>query len=162
MASTLSRVCLRGSNLLKNATGIAGTSRTFSASALRSKEGSTGLESTGPDPLEHATGIEKWELMAAQAGNDNPFDTYVIKPDAGTGVFRSKPILVPSINESRMVGCCCESDYDEIVWFTLDLKSGTQRCDCGYYFKLFHHDPLDPRYKPVFGKGFGSGMSPYF
>ena len=24
----------------------------------------------GPDSIEHATGIEKWELMAAQAGND--------------------------------------------------------------------------------------------
>ena len=24
----------------------------------------------GPDPIEHATGIEKWELQQAQAGND--------------------------------------------------------------------------------------------
>jgi len=157
MASTLSRVCLRGSSLLKNTQAINGTARTISVSASRGKE-----ERLCPEAIPHATGIEKWELMAAQAGNDNPFDTYVIKPDAGTGIFQKKPILIPSSKESRMVGCCCESDYDEIVWFNLDLKSGTQRCECGYYFKLFKIDPLDPRIRPVYGKGFGSGMSPYF
>merc|ERR1712241_1035383 len=103
MASTLSRVCLRGSSLLKNTQAINGATRTISVTASRGKE-----EQLTAEAIPHATGIEKWELMAAQAGNDNPFDTYVIKPDAGTGVFRSKPILVPSINESRMVGCCCE------------------------------------------------------
>ena len=92
----------------------------------------------------------------------NPFDTYVVKPDAGTGIFAKNPILIPSMNESRIVGCCCEADYNEIVWFNLEAKSGVQRCDCGYFFKLFKHDPLDQRVKPRFGKGFGSGMSPYF
>ena len=92
----------------------------------------------------------------------NPFDVYVTKPDAGTGYSTNRPILIPSMNENRMVGCICESDYDEIVWFNLEAKQGVQRCDCGYYFKLFKHDPLDPRVKPKFGKGFGSGLSPYF
>ena len=26
-----------------------------------------------PDPLEHATGLEKYELLAKQAGNEDPF-----------------------------------------------------------------------------------------
>ena len=86
----------------------------------------------------------------------------MIIPDASDGVMAKKPILIPSMNDSRIVGCCCEADYDEIVWFNLEAKSGTQRCDCGYYFKLFKHDPLDPRVRPKFGKGYGSGMSPYF
>ena len=84
------------------------------------------------------------------------------KPDAGTGINQKRPILIPSMNESRMVGCCCEADYGEIVWFNLEKKNGTQRCECGYYFKLFHHDPLDPRVRPIYGKGFGSGLSPYY
>merc|ERR1712165_368269 len=83
MASTLSRVCLRGSSLLKNTQAINSTTRTISVSASRSKE-----ERLCPEGIPHATGIEKWEMMAAQAGNDNPFDTYVIKPDAGTGIFQ--------------------------------------------------------------------------
>merc|ERR1712109_393095 len=63
MASTLSRVCLRGSSLLKNTQAINGTTRTISVSASRSKE-----ERLCPEGIPHATGIEKWEMMAAQAG----------------------------------------------------------------------------------------------
>ncbi|KAJ8971153.1 hypothetical protein NQ314_000851 [Rhamnusium bicolor] len=36
------------------------------------------------DPLEHATGLEKRELLAKVAGNDNPFDLKVIKRGPGT------------------------------------------------------------------------------
>ena len=44
----------------------------------------------------------------------------------------------------------------EVVWF--ELKSGEpQRCDCGNYFKLIKHDPIDPNIKAEFGRGFGSG-----
>ncbi len=41
-------------------------------------------------------------------------------------------------------------------------KGGTQRCDCGFYFKLIDYDPLDKNLKPTYGKGFGSGMSKYY
>ena len=58
----------------------------------------------------------------------------------------------------RMVGCCCEDDYQEIVWFELH-KGETQQCDCGNYFKLIDYDPLDPNIKPKYGMGFGSGLS---
>ena len=44
MASTLSRVCLRGSSLLKNTQAINGTTRTISVSASRSKEERCKLE----------------------------------------------------------------------------------------------------------------------
>ena len=72
-----------------------------------------------------------------------------------------------------MVGCCCEDDYQEVVWF--ELKKGPpqvhptnyyqtlfiifQRCDCGNYFKLIDYDPLDPSIKAKFGGGFGSGLT---
>lgn len=144
MASTLSRVCLRGSNLLKNATGIAGTSRTFSASALRSKEGSTGLESTGPDPLEHATGIEKWELMAAQAGNDDPFYLRMKSRSAFKGT-KDDPIVVDALDNYRMVGCVCEEHDCHIKWMWL-IEGRDKRCQCGHWFSLKSH-PAPDKYK---------------
>merc|ERR1712189_74633 len=89
--------------------------------------------------------------------NDNPFDSYVLKPES-RGLFKSSPILIPSTKQSRMVGCCCEDDYRDIVWFELH-KGNTQQCDCGNYFKLIDYDPLDPNVKPKYGMGFGSGLS---
>ena len=118
----------------------------------------------------------KAELTAKQINNDNPFDTYVLKPEAGRGLLKNAPILVPSMAESRfatwvwlhpwsienicicrMVGCCCEDDYKDIVWFELS-KGKEQQCDCGNYFKLIDYDPLDPNIKPKYGMGFGSGF----
>ena len=90
----------------------------------------------------------------------NPFETYTLKPDAGTGVHKSAPILVPSTEDKRIVGCCCEYDYNEVVWFTLH-KGKEQQCECGYYFKLMDHSPLDEGITPKFGKGFGSGMGKF-
>jgi len=99
----------------------------------------------------------KEELTAKQIANDNPFDSYVLKPES-RGLFKSSPILIPSTKQSRMVGCCCEDDYQDIVWFELH-KGNTQQCDCGNYFKLIDYDPLDPNVKPKYGMGFGSGLS---
>ena len=65
--------------------------------------------------------------------------------------------MVPSANEKRMIGCCCEDDYKEVVWFELE-KGGVKQCDCGNYFKLIDYDPLDPNIKPKYGMGFGSGL----
>ena len=105
--------------------------------------------------------IPKEVMKAKQTDNDNPFDFYTIKPDAMTGVVKRNPILVPAYGDSRMVGCNCEHDYDQVVWFKLE-KGEVQKCECGYYFKLIEHDPLDPSIKPKFGKGFGSLLSRYF
>ena len=41
------------------------------------------------------------ELIAKQINNDNPFDTYVIKPEAGVGMFKNSPILIPSTTDKR-------------------------------------------------------------
>ena len=43
----------------------------------------------------------KEEQVAKQVNNDNPFDTYVTKPEAGKGLFAAQPILIPSSKESR-------------------------------------------------------------
>lgn len=57
------------------------------------------------DPLEHATGLEKRELLAKAAGNDNPFDMRVLKRGPGT---KDTPNLIPSAFDARLVGCICE------------------------------------------------------
>ena len=80
-------------------------------------------------------------------------------PRPGQGLSASFPILVPSENESRMVGCSCESDYKEVVWFELKKSEGVQRCECGYHFRLIAHDPLDKAVQPVYGAGYGSGYA---
>jgi len=104
--------------------------------------------------------VEKSTKLAKQAVNDNPFGTFITKPEVVAGTTEGFPIIVPSINDSRIVGCGCQHDYGEIVWF--ELKKGPpQKCDCGYYYQLLTHDPLGPDEKPVFGKGFGSGFTRY-
>lgn len=55
--------------------------------------------------MEHATGIEKRELLLKAAGNDNPFDMKVFKRGAGT---KENPNLIPSAFDARIVGCICE------------------------------------------------------
>lgn len=57
------------------------------------------------DPLDHATGLEKRELLAKAAGNDDPFDMKVFKRGAGT---KDQPNCVPSAFEARLVGCICK------------------------------------------------------
>merc|ERR1711915_1062191 len=136
MASTLSRVCLRGANLLKNTQSIVGTSRTFSVSALRSKE-----ETTGPDAIEHATGIEKWELMAAQAGNDDPFYLRMKSRSAFKGT-KDDPIVVDALDNHRMIGCVCEEHDCHIKWMWL-IEGRNKRCQCGHWFSLKTHEAPD-------------------
>lgn len=57
------------------------------------------------DPLDHATGLEKREMLAKQAGNDNPFDMKVFKRGPGT---KENPNLIPSAFDARLVGCICK------------------------------------------------------
>ena len=40
------------------------------------------------------------ELLQKQMANDNPFDTYVTKPEPGRGLFEGSPVLVPSTRYS--------------------------------------------------------------
>lgn len=69
------------------------------------------------DPMEHAAGIEKRELLAKAAGNDNPFDMKVFKRGAGT---KDNPNLIPSAFEARIVGCICNYYYlSKINYFPL-------------------------------------------
>jgi len=91
-----------------------------------------------PDPIEHATGLEKRELVAQVSGNDNPFDFRVIKRSPAT---KDAPQLVPSADVSRLMGCVCEEDSTVINWMWLH-KGEARRCECGHYFKLTEFKPI--------------------
>lgn len=111
------------------------------------------------DPLDHATGIEKRELLAKQAGNDNPFDMKVLKRGPGT---KDQPNLIPSAFDARIVGCICklilhifliipstfyftlilgEEEQTYVNWMWL-YQGHPKRCECGHWFKLVEKAPL--------------------
>merc|ERR1711942_287643 len=85
-----------------------------------------------PDGLGHAVGIERYELLAKLAGNEDPFEMNVKKRAKGTV---DEPTLIPSLYEKRLVGCICEEDAVSINWMFLH-KGEPKRCECGYWFKL--------------------------
>ncbi|XP_065169121.1 cytochrome c oxidase subunit 5B, mitochondrial-like [Atheta coriaria] len=90
------------------------------------------------DPVEHATGLEKRELLAKLAGNDNPFDLKVVKRGPGT---KAQPNEIPSAFDARLVGCVCEEDATSVTWMWLH-KGQPRRCECGHWFSLVHKDAL--------------------
>ncbi|XP_066999380.1 cytochrome c oxidase subunit 5B, mitochondrial [Anabrus simplex] len=91
-----------------------------------------------PDPLEHATGLEKRELLARVAGNDNPFDMKILKRGLGT---KDQPNSIPSAFDNRLIGCICEEDSTHINWMVLN-KGEPTRCECGHWFKLVEKAPV--------------------
>lgn len=90
------------------------------------------------DPIEHATGIEKRELLAKAAGNPNPFHMYVVERQAGT---KDHPNEIPSALEARLVGCICERDSTVVSYMWLHAGE-PRRCECGYWFKLVPITPV--------------------
>lgn len=90
------------------------------------------------DPVEHATGIEKREILAKISGNDDPFDMKVIKRVDGG---KSNPTLIPSAFDARIVGCVCEEDATSVTWMWLH-KGQPKRCECGYWYKLVEKTPI--------------------
>ncbi|XP_015588830.1 cytochrome c oxidase subunit 5B, mitochondrial [Cephus cinctus] len=91
-----------------------------------------------PDPIDHATGIEKRQLLAEAAGNDDPFNIKPIKRGPST---KDCPTLVPSAFDSRIVGCVCEDEATHVNWMWLHQGS-PRRCECGHWFKLVYKAPL--------------------
>lgn len=94
--------------------------------------------STMGDPIEHATGLEKRELLSKLAGNENPFDMKVIKRGPGT---KDKPTAIPSAFGYRLIGCICEEETCHINYMWL-YKGQPRRCECGHWFKLVDATPL--------------------
>jgi cytochrome c oxidase subunit 5b len=92
-----------------------------------------------PDPIEHATGLERRELEAIAAGNDNPFDMRVFKRKSGS--TKASPTEVPSAFEKRIMGCVCEEGATSINWMWL-YRGEPKRCECGHWFTLVKTNPV--------------------
>ncbi|XP_063984350.1 cytochrome c oxidase subunit 5B, mitochondrial-like [Diachasmimorpha longicaudata] len=91
-----------------------------------------------PDPLDLATGLEKQELLARQAGNDDPFMMKPLKRGVGT---KAQPNLVPSAFNSRLIGCVCEDEATHVIWMWLH-NGKPRRCECGHWFKIEKKQPI--------------------
>lgn len=90
------------------------------------------------DPLEHATGREKRELLAKACGNPNPFGLCVLKRKEGS---KEEPNEIPSAMGHRLVGCICEKNCTVINYMWLE-RDQPKRCECGYWFKLVNVPPF--------------------
>lgn len=68
-----------------------------------------------PTALDHATGLEKKEMLAALAGIDDPYHNKPIKRGPST---KDNPTMVPSAFDARIIGCICTyrlSIYEKAV-----------------------------------------------
>lgn len=70
------------------------------------------------DPIEHATGLEKKELLAKLAGNDDPYHMKAIKRGPST---KDNPTLIPSAFDARIMGCICKYIYSITASYLLDF-----------------------------------------
>eukprot|EP00054_Salpingoeca_dolichothecata_P003707 m.28148 g.28148 ORF g.28148 m.28148 type:complete len:205 (-) comp14086_c0_seq1:40-654(-) len=148
-SSSSSRLLLRSTMaLLLRLCARAGLSSSFGLRSIASsprcladlpedpKESKTGLGVTGriPTEAEQATGVERQELLELLKGKDNPFGLEEMV-DGHLGTL-TNPRLVPSHSDSRLVGCNCDPESEQI--FYIDVKKGSPcPCPCGkQYFQL--------------------------
>ncbi|CAI9618169.1 unnamed protein product [Staurois parvus] len=89
-----------------------------------------------PTDEEQATGLERKILLAMKKGQD-PYSTQSNSGPPGT---KEHPIIVPSINKQRLVGCICEEDNSAVIYFWIH-EGEVNRCpECGSHYKLVHHE----------------------
>uniref|UniRef100_A0A1A9W3X8 Cytochrome c oxidase subunit 5B, mitochondrial n=1 Tax=Glossina brevipalpis TaxID=37001 RepID=A0A1A9W3X8_9MUSC len=82
-------------------------------------------------PLDHATGLEKKEMLAFLDGKCDPYHMAVIKRGGGT---EENPTLIPSAFNGRIVGCICNDNrFVNYMWLE---KGCPKRCECGHWFRL--------------------------
>ncbi|CAH2322065.1 cytochrome c oxidase subunit 5B, mitochondrial-like [Pelobates cultripes] len=89
-----------------------------------------------PTDEQQATGLEKRAIQSLSKGKD-PYS--ILKPKSYLGT-KEDPHIVPSINQKRLVGCVCEEDNSQIIWFWVH-EGELHRCpSCGSHYKLVHHE----------------------
>ncbi|KAF8968159.1 cytochrome c oxidase subunit VB-domain-containing protein [Flammula alnicola] len=89
---------------------------------------------TVPTDIEQATGLERLQLLGELEGinvfDDSPLDSSRL----GT---KASPVLVPSFEAERLVGCTgVPADSHDVLWFNLE-KDKIGRCvECGSVYAL--------------------------
>merc|ERR1711976_217841 len=120
--ASLARVCLRASGAVRTSQAMTTATRSISVTASNWKDLTTN------DPVEHATGLEKYELLAKKAGNDDPFFMKVSNRVKGT---KDQPNIVDAMDSYRMIGCVCKEDDTNIKWMWI-YEGQDKRCGCGH------------------------------
>ncbi|GAB1606433.1 cytochrome c oxidase subunit 5B, mitochondrial-like [Argonauta hians] len=118
---------------------LARSSSVASGKPVDHHKGKVASDVSMPDALGHAVGVERFEMLAKLAGNEDPFEMNVKKRGKGTA---DEPNLVPSLFDMRLVGCICEEESLAIHWMHL-YKGEPKRCECGYWFKLSEMKPIE-------------------
>ena len=69
-------------------------------------------------------GLEKYELLAKQAGNEDPFFLKAVQRAKGT---KDAPTIIHAMDNYRMVGCVCNEEDTNIKWTWLcEVCEGVQ------------------------------------
>merc|ERR1712228_818516 len=90
------------------------------------------------------TGLEKYELLAKLAGNEDPFFLRAVTRGKGT---KENPTIINAMDNYRMVGCVCAEEDTNIKWTWLS-EGVPKRCECGYWMELKTH-PAPEKYHPL-------------
>lgn len=54
---------------------------------------------------------------------------------------KDNPNIVPSMCDSRIIGCICEEDSTSVAWMWIH-EGHPRRCECGHWFKLERKPPV--------------------
>merc|ERR1712045_392335 len=104
----------RSSKLFMMASLIVGSSAARCAAATVTRTATRALSTSAAlkkdekmmETIDHAVGPEKYELLAKQQGNDDPFFLRVINRADFKGT-KEDPIIVNALDSYRMIGCQC-------------------------------------------------------
>jgi len=97
---------------------------------------------TVPRDIEHATGLERLEILGKMQG----IDIFDMKPlDASRVGTLEDPIVVNSAGDEQYVGCTgCPADSHNVIWLTLSREEPVSRCmECGSAYKMQYIGPED-------------------
>jgi len=89
---------------------------------------------TVPTDLEQATGLERLQLLGELEGvnvfDDSPLDSSRL----GT---KANPVLVPSFDVERIIGCTgVPADSHDVLWFTVKKEKISRCTECGSVYAL--------------------------
>ncbi|KAL4235509.1 Cytochrome c oxidase subunit 5B [Mactra antiquata] len=95
---------------------------------------SDGIPEFGEVELGSVAGAHRAELLEQLRGSEDPFDVGLIKQGQFGAGTHETPIIVPTCEGSRLVGCVCEEDTGEVVWMMIHSNE-KKSCDCGNWFQ---------------------------
>ncbi|KAI8932277.1 hypothetical protein NX059_010475 [Plenodomus lindquistii] len=97
---------------------------------------------TVPTDIEHATGLERLEILGKMQG----VDVFDMRPlDASRLGTMEDPIVVNSAGNEQYVGCTgFPADSHNVLWITLERDHPKSRCmECGSVYEMHYVGPAE-------------------